>query len=185
MHRIDNASAASTEPTVGSVGPNPDGFWTTGNPSAGVPATVMDQDWFQAVQEELMTVLATASVAPVKGTFTQLMASLRVLFGGTGNLTNPAYMRLPGGVILQMGSAAAPNSGGSSTALSVTFPLVFPTGVFAVLGAPQGAGNSSTLGYPTFSALSVGDSGFLAKLDMLGWALINQTVTFSWAAIGI
>lgn len=53
MYRIDNSTAATTLPTPEAVGPNPNGYFTNGNPAGGVAATVVDGDWLNALQEEL------------------------------------------------------------------------------------------------------------------------------------
>lgn len=75
MHRIDNATAAALLPSPGPAGTP--GYWTKGDPLGGQPATIMDQDWFNAVQEELIHVLTAAGVVPAKGTSTQLLQTLR------------------------------------------------------------------------------------------------------------
>src|SRR5579871_6809944 len=99
MHRIDNASAATSAPTVGAVGPNPNGFWQQGNPGTSTPSTVMDQDFFNAVQEELIAILAAASITPVKGTYTQVLAALRTMFAGFGRqvFTSSGTFTVPDG----------------------------------------------------------------------------------------
>ena len=85
MHRIDNATAAATLPTADSAGTP--GYWTKGNPGTGTPATVMDQDWFNAVQEEFIAVLAAAGVTPTKGDYDQLLTSLNTMYRA-GRLLN-------------------------------------------------------------------------------------------------
>lgn len=64
MHRID------------SVGATVDNKFTIGNPSLGVPATVLDADWPNAVQEEICAVIEGAGITLVKGTNTQLNAAI-------------------------------------------------------------------------------------------------------------
>lgn len=64
MHRIDSAGA-----TVG-------GMWTEGNPSTGVPATEISADWMNAVQEEIVSVLAAADISLVKANNGQLLAAI-------------------------------------------------------------------------------------------------------------
>lgn len=70
MHRIDGPGA-----TV-------DGKFTEGNPAAGVPATVVTAAWMTDVQEELISVLSTAGIAPVKGTQDQLLKAIRTIASG-------------------------------------------------------------------------------------------------------
>lgn len=64
MHRIDGPGA-----TV-------DNKFTEGDPVGGVQATVVTDDWLNDVQENIMAVLATAGIPPVKGNSGQLLASL-------------------------------------------------------------------------------------------------------------
>lgn len=72
MHRIDSAGA-----TV-------DNKFTEGNPSTGVPATEVDAEWLNAIQEEVIACLAQASIAPVKGTNTQLRDSILAMIAAAG-----------------------------------------------------------------------------------------------------
>lgn len=76
MHRIDGPGA-----TV-------DHKFTDGDPVGGVPATVVTDDWLNEIQEEIMSVLAAASIAPVKGTQNQLLGAIRALGQATGRLIN-------------------------------------------------------------------------------------------------
>jgi hypothetical protein len=133
MHRIDNATAAATLPTPDAAGTA--GYFTKGNPGTGTPATVMDQDWFNAVQEEPLAVMAAASITPVKGTNNQLLAALRVLFGGTGSLTGTGYMRLPGGLIIQWGLANI-----VASPIDITLPIAFPTNHLQSFAVDSGGG---------------------------------------------
>ncbi|WP_339500227.1 hypothetical protein [Pseudomonas silesiensis] len=70
MHRIDVPSA-----TV-------DHLFTEGSPTAGVPATIVTADWMNDVQEEVMSVLEAAGIAPVKGTQDQLLKAIRAISVG-------------------------------------------------------------------------------------------------------
>ncbi|VVO19823.1 hypothetical protein PS712_04140 [Pseudomonas fluorescens] len=70
MHRIDGAGA-----TV-------DNKFTEGDPVGGVQATVVTAPWLNDMQEELMSVLNAAGIAPVKGTQDQLLKSIRSLSVG-------------------------------------------------------------------------------------------------------
>jgi hypothetical protein len=99
MYRIDNATAVpsgSGVPTPAPVGPNPNGFWTNGVP--GVTAsTIVDADWMNAVQEEILAVIAAASIAPSKTNRAQLLAALQAMalnrgvqvFSSSGTFTVP------------------------------------------------------------------------------------------------
>lgn len=84
MHRIDNATAAASLPTP--AAPGTPGYWTKGDPGLGTPATVMDQDFFNAIQEELIGLLAAGGVTPAKGTNDQVAKVLKRL--AAGNVTS-------------------------------------------------------------------------------------------------
>jgi hypothetical protein len=67
MHRIDGPGATA------------DNKFTEGDPVGGVQATVVTDDFLNDVQEELMSVLTAAGVAPVKGTQDQVFKALAKL----------------------------------------------------------------------------------------------------------
>lgn len=67
MHRIDGPGA-----TV-------DNLFTEGDPVGAVPATEVTDDWLNDVQEELISILAAASITPVKGTQNQVLAAIQAI----------------------------------------------------------------------------------------------------------
>lgn len=88
MHRIDGPGA-----TV-------DGKFTEGDPVGGIQATVVTDDFLNDVQEELISILVAAGVAPVKGTQDQALQSIYKL--------------------IQAQKATAFTTAGTSTALTLT-----------------------------------------------------------------
>lgn len=70
MHRIDGPGA-----TV-------DNKFTDGDPVGGLPATMVTDEWLNDVQEELMSVLSAAGIAPLKGAQDQLLKAIRGVSGG-------------------------------------------------------------------------------------------------------
>lgn len=60
MYRIDNGTAAGSLPDPTAEGPNPDGYFTGGNPGTGTPATRVDAEWLNMVQEEIAGVIEGA-----------------------------------------------------------------------------------------------------------------------------
>lgn len=86
MFRIDNATAITPIPAPAAIGPNPDYFFTKGNPGLAIPATVVDDDWLNAAQEELCNVILGAGIALSKTVRTQLRDAISKLTrdgGGT------------------------------------------------------------------------------------------------------
>lgn len=77
VYRIDVATATNTLPTPAALGT--EGYWTKGNPGTGTPATVMDQDWFNALQENLIGVLTAAGVSHSKSDYTTLSRAIQTI----------------------------------------------------------------------------------------------------------
>lgn len=79
MHRIDTPTAQ-----VDKFGSGKNGF-TRGNPQTGVPATAFDDDYFDAVQEELAGIVEAAGINLNKTNRAQVLAALKKLFLQSGN----------------------------------------------------------------------------------------------------
>lgn len=73
MHRIDNSSAATILPTPKQ--PGQPGFFTPGT-IGGQTATIVEADWLNMVQEELLAVLAADALAPIKGANNQVITAI-------------------------------------------------------------------------------------------------------------
>ncbi len=76
MYRIDNATALPTIPTPAAVGPNPDGFFYRGSPSLATPATIVDDDWCNSIQEELAQTIEAAGITLSKTSYVQLKLAI-------------------------------------------------------------------------------------------------------------
>lgn len=107
MHRIDGPSAT------------PDGHFTEGSPSGGVPATTVTDDWLNDVQEEIISVLTAAGITPVKGVQNQLLSALAGALASRPemerSLEKIGYQKYPGGLIenwgtVTLGAVTAVNS---------------------------------------------------------------------------
>lgn len=147
MHRIDGPGATPTN------------RFTEGDPVGGVDATTVTDDWLNDVQEELITLLTTAGITPVKGTQNQVLAAINAIilavFGQGGTSAND-YVKIPfrdktTGVkrefIIQWGSYSQAANGDLHT-----LPIAFPTAHFFTIAND----NSSSLAtYP------IGTSAFL------------------------
>lgn len=144
MKRIDNATA-----TV-------DDLFTDGNPGTGTPATIVDAEWLNVLQEEVAEVIEQASISldQTGADTTQLYDAVIALIAAAaisaasnaeafaGSITDKSivpgnfgdndftaaggYQKLPGGLILQWGHKDV-SSGSLSYTTSVTFPIAFPT----------------------------------------------------------
>jgi hypothetical protein len=80
MQRVNRSSAVPTLPAA-PAGGTP-GYFSGGNPAEGQPPTVPGYEWFNSVQEELMTVILRGQMTPNAGDLAQVSKSLSRQFGG-------------------------------------------------------------------------------------------------------
>ncbi|HCO0219408.1 TPA: tail fiber protein [Escherichia coli] len=115
MHRIDTKTAQKDK-----FGAGKNGF-TRGNPQTGTPATVLDDDYFDMLQEELCSVVEASGASLEKGRNDQLLTALRALLLSRKN---------PFGDIKSDGTVktALENLGlGEGSALPVGVPVPWPS----------------------------------------------------------
>lgn len=119
MHRIDHATA-----TV-------DNLFTEGDPVGGIAATVMTDDWANAVQEEICEVIETAGLTLNKADNTQLLAAIQSLVGAAlvGKVMMWFTGTAPTGWLALEGAAVSRTTYAS---------------LFAVIGTMYGVGDGST-----------------------------------------
>ncbi|HFU8249305.1 TPA: phage tail protein [Escherichia coli] len=144
MHRIDTKTAQKDK-----FGAGKNGF-TRGNPQTGTPATDLDDDYFDMLQEELCSVVEASGASLEKGRHDQLLTALRALLLSRKN---------PFGDIKSDGTVetALENLGlGEGSALPVGVPVPWPsatppTGWIKCNGAPFSAAQYPELAkvYPT------------------------------------
>jgi hypothetical protein len=92
MFRIDHPTRAAALPSPEAVATQ--GFFTRGNPSTSTPATVVTDDWLNAVQEEIANVIEGVGGILDKGARTQLVSAVSRIaaLGSYGNvLANPDF----------------------------------------------------------------------------------------------
>ncbi|ENI6244256.1 tail fiber protein [Escherichia coli] len=115
MHRIDTKTAQKDK-----FGAGKNGF-TRGNPQTGTPATDLDDDYFDMLQEELCSVVEASGASLEKGQHDQLLTALRALLLSRKN---------PFGDIKSDGTVktALENLGlGEGSALPVGVPVPWPS----------------------------------------------------------
>ncbi|HCC3357775.1 TPA: tail fiber protein [Salmonella enterica] len=144
MHRIDTKTAQKDK-----FGAGKNGF-TRGNPQTGTPATDLDDDYFDMLQEELCSVVEASGASLEKGRHDQLLTALRALLLSRKN---------PFGDIKSDGTVktALENLGlGEGSALPIGVPVPWPsatppTGWLKCNGAPFSAEEYPELAkvYPT------------------------------------
>lgn len=85
MYKIDNDTALTGAlPAPTAPGPNVDGHFTGGNPGAGTPATIVDAEWLNMVQEEMANAVTGAGLALDKASRTQLFSAIKALVIAAG-----------------------------------------------------------------------------------------------------
>lgn len=77
MYPVKTATAVTSKPAY-TEGGLP-GFFTAGNPVAGIPATVPGEHWFNMTQEELLNVIRAAGLIPSATNDTQLCQAVAAL----------------------------------------------------------------------------------------------------------
>ncbi|CTZ75736.1 tail fiber protein [Escherichia coli] len=115
MHRIDTKTAQKDKFGVGKNG------FTRGNPQTGTPATDLDDDYFDMLQEELCSVVEASGASLEKARHDQLLTALRALLLSRKN---------PFGDIKSDGTVktALENLGlGEGSALPVGVPVPWPS----------------------------------------------------------
>lgn len=115
MHRIDTKTAQKDK-----FGAGKNGF-TRGNPQTGTPATDLDDDYFDMLQEELCSVVEASGASLEKGRHDQLLTALRALLLSRKN---------PFGDIKSDGTVktALENLGlGDGSALPIGAPVPWPS----------------------------------------------------------
>ncbi|WP_414091939.1 hypothetical protein, partial [Escherichia albertii] len=147
MHRIDTKTAQKDK-----FGAGKNGF-TRGNPQTGTPATDLDDDYFDMLQEELCSVVEASGASLEKGRNDQLLTALRALllsrknpFGdiksdgtvktalenlglrASGQYTDNLLFTGPDGLKIQVFRRTLANltTVGVVNSVPVTFPVPFP-----------------------------------------------------------
>lgn len=115
MQRVTRPSAVAAMPAP-PVSPGPPGFFTSGDPITGTPATVPGQEWFNGVQEELAGLIEWAGLPPAANDLTQLRKAVARLGGGNVRTVTANTALGPDDAGLVLASAA----GGNRT---LTLPL--------------------------------------------------------------
>ncbi|EEZ0866189.1 TPA: hypothetical protein ACHYY3_004421 [Escherichia coli] len=182
MHRIDTKTAQKDK-----FGAGKNGF-TRGNPQTGTPATDLDDDYFDMLQEELCSVVEASGASLEKGRHDQLLTALRVLLLSR---KNPFGDIKSDGTVktalqnLGLGEAAKRNVGNGqnqipdmaafASSLSSTGFQKLPSGLIIQWGIVSGASNY-TVTYPvtfpnrSLALLAVPHTTSLAGISAMGIA---------------
>ena len=110
MQRVETTTAIATPPTMDVAGTP--GYFTKGDPGAAVPATMPGQDWFNAVQEEMIAAIQAGGVTLDRTVQTQLRQSMRRLAGANVTAISASSATL---TLDQIGLVLVNAAGGSIT----------------------------------------------------------------------
>ncbi|AVS05329.1 hypothetical protein C6668_02030 [Escherichia coli] len=182
MHRIDTKTAQKDK-----FGAGKNGF-TRGNPQTGTPATDLDDDYFDMLQEELCSVVEASGASLEKGQHDQLLTALRALLLSR---KNPFGDIKSDGTVktalenLGLGEAAKRNVGNGQnqipdmaafvSSLSSTGFQKLPSGLIIQWGIVSGASNY-TVTYPvtfpnrSLALLAVPHTTSVAGISAMGIA---------------
>ncbi len=182
MHRIDTKTAQKDK-----FGAGKNGF-TRGNPQTGTPATDLDDDYFDMLQEELCSVVEASGASLEKGRHDQMLTALRALLLSR---KNPFGDIKSDGTVqtalenLGLGEAAKRNVGNGQnqipdmaafvSSLSSTGFQKLPSGLIIQWGIVSGASNY-TVTYPvtfpnrSLALLAVPHTTSVAGISAMGIA---------------
>lgn len=190
MHRIDNTSASASLPTPKPAGP--DGYFIAGNPNTGQPATIVEYDWCNTIQEELATIVLKGGETFDKNDNTQVLKALGSMLTGafqyiyvTQNILVPAWATRIEFEIIGGGGGGAHSqasggnyvagSGGGAGAFASAQRLVSPGAILnCVIGVggpsdtPGGTSSLASSGNWTVSCTGGGNGGWSAPNNAPG-----------------
>ena len=140
MHRIDTSG-------------NVNNRFHPGNPATGQQATLIDQDWLNAVQEEIVNVILGANIDLEKGTNNQLAAAIVALIAGvvgdgSGAVPTTRQLLVAGGLLAISGTTLAADRTLTLTKATVAEAaaqvrddvVVTPAGLAGLVGLTQVGG---------------------------------------------
>jgi hypothetical protein len=176
MHRIDHATA-----TV-------DNQFTEGDPVGGIAATVMTDDWANAVQEEICEVIETAGLTLNKADNTQLLAALVAMGVRASSTSQTGVVELATSAEVQTGTdtvRAVTPSGLASFAKSFSSQgyAKLPGGLIIQWGQVTATPNPGTavtfpIAFPT-AALCIAGSDYVSSVSSPLYTQAAYNVTAS------
>lgn len=193
MFRTDQQTAVASIPAP-AIASTP-GYFSGGNPATGQPATILDADWLNMVQEELMSILAAAGLTPSKVTYSQVLAAINVLIGKSTNANGSSiyYVGTPtsGSVTTFTRSLTfvAPSNGVvmATQSMNIGFGGVQPgaqTNTVKVTGSVSGSGTGTDTTTSNITNSIVKNVVAGETVTVMG-SLVSNGATGSWSTDGI
>ena len=117
----DDPTSIAVRPVATPVGTP--GYFTDGNPGLGQAATIVQNDFLNTVQDELMNLVLAAGLAPNKFNNAQVLQALRQIIAGRNFrliYTSANFVVPPGVVAVRATVVGAGGSGGGTTSCTAT-----------------------------------------------------------------
>ncbi len=171
MHRIDTSG-------------NVDNRFHPGNPATGQQATLIDQDWLNAVQEEIVNVILAANIDLEKGTNDQLADAIVALIAGvvgdgSGAVPTTRQVSVAGGLLTGGGNLAADRTIGLAKATTGEVAAQVRDDVAVTPAGLAGLVSFSTVGGAIIASLGNGRIvAFTATAGANGTTVITLPITF-------
>jgi hypothetical protein len=80
MYRIDNSSASTGLNTPSAPGPRPNGYFSNGDPAGGIPATILEAEFMNMIQEEFANLVLASGLPLDKSDRGQVLKAIRRMF---------------------------------------------------------------------------------------------------------
>ena len=117
--------------------------------------------------------------------FSHLLHALGNILTNSYSAANPGYTLLPGGILMQWGSASVTTANGASTSGTINFPKAFPATVWSVTASLND--NGPNQGYVMFQVCipNISTSNFTWCVKYIsGVTQSTSGATMYWMAIG-
>lgn len=169
MYQTDVSTAATSIPTPAAA--STQGYFTNGNPAAGVPATILDADWLNMVQQELVNVVQAAGETPSKTTYNQVLLAIKrlvqnqIVLTDTGAANAYAVANTPAltnttwanGVVQQFIVAHANTGASTFSPDTLTAIPIYGLGLQPLQGGELAAGGTAILMKQTITGVNSGN----------------------------
>lgn len=172
MYRIDDNQNVASLPADPTDNVGTPGYFTGGNPSAGIPPTRVRYWWLNMIQEELCNLVTWDGTALVKDNYTQVLSAIRRMF----------RTRVIGGTLTFYVSTAGSDS---NDGLSAATPLL--TVNQAITLAAENYDLTGTtiqiiLAAGTYGAVTVNGNNIRAPVSIVGAGSSSTTITSAVSA---
>lgn len=141
MYRIDTPTAAGALPAPQAAGAG--GYFAFAPPGSGNAPTIVSSDWCNAIQEELMTPILYAGIAPDKANHGQLLAALLSIIGSSSVVGAGAIFGLTLANAAANPTTAITISAGLTRDSTNTAGITLAAPITKVLTAPWAAGDGN------------------------------------------